>query len=142
MPTAPAARSSPAPEKRAHTRTVDIVVDTLIRATFHRGAEVTIDDAIEGIAATATLLEGRRLPALVDLRGIRSQTAEARAYLSGPHATRVSRAVAIVVDSPVSRVLGNFYLGYNRPEVPTRLFGSLEEAESWLVEQSVTGDDG
>jgi hypothetical protein len=29
-------------------------------------------------------------------------------------------------------VLGNFYLGLNKPLVPTRLFTSEEEAQAWL----------
>ena len=41
-------------------------------------------------------------------------------------------AVALVIDSPLSRVLGNFFLGFNRPETPARLFTSVDEARAWL----------
>lgn len=73
------------------------------------------------------------MPVLVDLRAVRSQSAEARAYLAGPEATKVSAAVALLVASPLSRAIGNFYLGFNRPEVPTRLFTDEIEAERWLL---------
>jgi len=69
---------------------------------------------------------------LVDLRQLKSQSAEARAELAGPRAVRVSRAVALLIGSPLSRVVGNFYLRFNRPETPTRLFSSEEEARAWL----------
>ena len=73
---------------------------------------------------------------------MRSQSAEARALLAGPTATAVSLAVALVVESPLSTVLGNFYLGFNRPETPTRLFTSVAEAEDWLATFQPASDGG
>lgn len=114
------------------TRTAEIAVGPLIRAVFLPGAEVTLADAKENIALTARLTAGRRLPACIDLRRLRSQSAEARAYLAGPEADAVSLAVALVVSSPLSRMIGNFYLGFNRPNVPTRLFDDEASALTWL----------
>ncbi|MBX7190928.1 MAG: hypothetical protein K1X94_02665 [Sandaracinaceae bacterium] len=119
--------------ERWRTRTCDLVLrDGLIHATFLPEAEVGLEDAQENIARTAELARGARLPVLVDLREIRSQSAEARAHLAGPEADAVSSAVALVIGSPLSRMVGNFFLGFNRPNVPTRLFTSVDDAESWL----------
>lgn len=115
------------------TRTCTLWVDGFVRGRFHEGAEVSADDARENLAVTARLAEGRRRPVLVDLRPVRSQSAEARAVFAGPEATAVSLAVALVTGSPLTRVLGNFFLGFNRPEVPTRLFKTVAEAEAWLA---------
>lgn len=123
----------PEPNRRA-TKTCTFERGSIIRARFLAGVELTLDEARANIAATAELTEGRRMPVLVDLRGVRSQSAEARAYLAGPEATRVSAAVALLVASPLSRAIGNFYLGFNRPEVPTRLFTNELEAERWLMD--------
>lgn len=112
----------------------------LLRARFHDGADVNGEDARANLDATARLVAGRRAPALIDLRPVRSQTAEARALFAGPDAARVSAAVALLVGSPLSRVLGNFYLRFNRPETPTRLFGSEEEAARWLRAVAAGGD--
>lgn len=120
------------PPDCARTRTCAIWLDGIVRARFHDGAEVTLADAQENVALTARLAGGRRLPVLVDLRHVRSQSGEARAYFAGPAATAVSLAVALVIASPLSRVLGNFYLGFNKPQTPTRLFTSPIEAEGWL----------
>lgn len=104
----------------------------VIFGRFHDAAVVDLNDARENVAATATLTAGERLPVLIDLRGIRSQSAEARAYFAGPAATAVTQAVALIIGSPLSRVIGNFFLGFNRPETPARLFTSVHEAEDWL----------
>ncbi len=114
------------------TRTCVLWADTLVRGRFLDGAEVTGEDAAENIAVTTRLTGGRRFPVLVDLRSVRSQSAEARAYQAGPEALRVTLAVALIIGSPLSRMIGNFYLGFNKPPVPTRLFTSVSEAEDWL----------
>jgi hypothetical protein len=93
---------------------------------------VTLDDARANVALCLQRNAGRRRPLLVDLREAKSQTAEARAYLAGPEGLAVSQAVGLLIGSPVSRVLGNFYLGLNKPSIPTRLFTSDEEALAWL----------
>ncbi len=120
------------------TRTCAFRMDRLMWARFHDGAEVDLADAKENLAATAKLASGKRIAVLVDLRPIRSQTAAARAYFASPEAEAVCAAVALVVGSPLSRMLGNFYLGFNRPITPTRMFNSEADAAAWL-EQFVDG---
>lgn len=126
------AETEDAPADALRTRTCALWIDRVVRGRFFPGAEVELADAAENVAATARLTGGRALPALIDLRAVRAQSAEARAYLAGPEATRVANAVALLIESPLSRMVGNFYLGFNRPEVPTRLFTSEGEALAWL----------
>lgn len=121
------------PPGAERTRTCAIWLDGIVRARFHDRADVGADDARENLALTKRVTNGRRLPVLVDLRGVRSQSAEARRLFAGPAASAVSLAVGLVVESPLSRVVGNFYLGFNRPETPTRLFTSIADAEAWLT---------
>lgn len=144
------ARAAPAPPHRtmtaaaeATTRTCTLsLAEGLLVARFLPGAEVTGDDARENLAATGALCAGRRAPVLVDLRVLKSQSPEARAVLAGPEAARVSRAVALLIGSPLSRVLGNFYLRINRPETPTRLFSSEAEARAWLLQVGGASGEG
>jgi len=100
----------------------------IVHGQFYDGAEVSLEDARENLSATGRLTQGQRRPVLVDWRAARSQSAEARALFAGPAATAVTVAVALVTSSPLSRVLGNFFLGFNRPETPARLFTSVEAA--------------
>jgi hypothetical protein len=103
-----------------------------VRATVQNGAEMDLQDAKEALATTERVARGERRPVLVDLRGIRSQTREARQYFVGEEATRVSAAVALLVGSPVSRVVGNFFLRLNVQRTPTQLFTNEAEAIAWL----------
>lgn len=120
------------PPNAIKTRTCSLWFDRFVYGRFHDGAEVSGADAHENLRVTLQLTGSNRAPVLVDLRPLRSQSAEARAAFAGPDAVRVTLACALVMDSPLSRMIGNFYLGFNRPPLPTRLFNSVAGAEEWL----------
>jgi hypothetical protein len=106
--------------------------DGIARIIHVPGAEVTLEDAQETMAAYRKLNEGKRRPLFVDTKTMKSLAREARHYYASEEAARVASAVAIIVGTPVSRVLGNFYLGLSNPHLPSRLFSSEEEALTWL----------
>ena len=69
----------------------------------------------------------------LDLRQIKSQTREARDYYGGEESGRCFSAAAVLVESPVSRLLGNFFIGFNKStNAPLKLFTSEQEAIEWL----------
>jgi len=103
----------------------DGIIQTVISLP---NARESLEDAKANIAAATTLSPGKRRPKLVDMRAVQGIDREARAYYSGGFAT----AVALLVGSPVTRVMANFFIGLNKPPVPTRLFTSEDEAVAWL----------
>ncbi|HEX9439902.1 MAG TPA: hypothetical protein VF909_09480 [Roseiflexaceae bacterium] len=117
------------------TRTARHYLDELgiFHTINHPGVEQTLEAARENLQATVELSGGQRRPLLVDIRQIKSQTREARDYYTGPEGTRCFSAAAMLVDSPVSRLLGNFMIGFNKSSsVPGKLFSSEAEAIEWL----------
>jgi hypothetical protein len=42
---------------------------------------------------------------------------------------------ALVGSSAFGRAVGSVFLGLSRPRVPTRMFGSFEEAVAWIREK-------
>ncbi len=106
--------------------------DGIVRLIWVPGAEVTMADARESMAAYLTINQGRQRPMLVDTSTMKSLAREARHYYASEEAASLATAVALIVGTPVSRVLGNFYLGLSNPQLPTRLFVSEAEAVEWL----------
>lgn len=102
-----------------------------VRCDHPDGAEVSGEDARDVMHAIATLADGGPTPLLVDLRGTRSASREARKTF---RASQVPSKVAMYVDSPLSRTLANFFIGVARPDVPTKVFTDLDEAEGWLLD--------
>lgn len=108
--------------------------DGICRIVYVPGAEVTLQDAQEIMAAYKKINQGKRLPLFIDTKRMRSLSREARSYFASEEAAECACAAAIVVGTPVSKVLGNFYLGLSNPHLPSRLFSSEEKALTWLKE--------
>ena len=100
--------------------------------------QVNADTVVtEGLARRAVeqlsmFASGLEVPAVVDIRGVRFADRAARDVFAEDLDFEI--ATAIVVESSLSRNLGNLYLRVSRPTRPTRLFGSLEEATQWASE--------
>jgi hypothetical protein len=105
--------------------------DSIARTVVKENAEVKLEDAMEN-SKCINELEGPALFALlIDSRAIKSITKEARDYFS--MRGRESRVIgfAILIDSPLSTIIGNFFMGLNRPRVPMRLFTDEVKALDW-----------
>src|SRR5687768_5882136 len=70
-------------------------------------------------------------PILCDIRGIRNIDIAARDFLA-KEGSSYTKGVAVVVDTPMTKIIGNFYLGLNKPVAPTKMFTAKEEALAFL----------
>ena len=111
---------------------VEPPTDGIIRVRVKTGADIETADAEECVRAMHALIDERPRPTLIDLTRLRSISHEARAYFSGPATERVTRAAAMVVSSPLSRAVGNFFLVMNKTRFPIRMFTSEDDAVHWL----------
>ena len=106
--------------------------DGIIRSVANANSEETLPTAKANIAAIAHVAGGVPRPVLVDLTGVKSISRDARAYYTSEEAATHYTAAAMLVGSPLSRVIGNFYIGLNRLPKPTRLFTAEDGALEWL----------
>jgi hypothetical protein len=114
--------------------TVTLRDDGIVEYRYDEGIIVDLEVARGAIEAAQTILDGSH-PALVFIDGVRTVTRPARSFFANDDLNReVSNRVALVTRTPVARVLGNFFLGLNKPRFPTRLFTSEEEAVRWLAQ--------
>jgi hypothetical protein len=120
------------------TRTANIWRDErgFVRVVIKPGARLDLADAEAIIAAEAALGEGQKVACLADIREIKSVTREARLYFTGEAARATMGAQAVLVGSPLSVAIGNFYGLYAVP-FPIRLFTSEEKAANWLLKRRV-----
>lgn len=115
------------------TRTARIWRDEggFIRIVILPDARLEIQDARAIIDAEAQLGQGQKVTSLADIREIKSVTREARLHFTGEEAGAVIEAQAVLVGSPLSVVIGNFYGLYGVP-YHIRLFTVEEKAIAWL----------
>ena len=106
--------------------------DGIVRSVSLPDIEQTLEGARDNIAAVARVSRGVRRPVLADLTGAKSISRQARMYYAGAEATARYAAVALLVGSPLSRVLGRFVLAMSRPARPVQMFTSEDDALAWL----------
>lgn len=106
--------------------------DGIARTVVDAGAEVDVEEAKENTEAVFSLYKDKKFPLLIDSRHIKYITKEARDHFSIRNRETLITAFAVLIDSPLSRVIGNFFMGLNKPSVPARLFTKEEEAIKWL----------
>lgn len=99
---------------------------------FREGCRVTAENTPEVVHAHLAAAGGAKRLTLADVRGVRAASREALALGASSEVAAVTRRMAILVGSPVSRVLGNLFIRVRRPDFPTRLFGDEGSARAWL----------
>jgi hypothetical protein len=106
--------------------------DGICRVNHPDNVHVTLEEARAMIAAIARLRKEDLLPVLIDASPLKSVESEARKFLAGEETTRCTLACAFLVQSTPSRIIGNFFIRFNKPPFPCRLFKSENEALQWL----------
>lgn len=97
-------------------------------------AEIDIPEAKENTEAVYSFYIGKKFPLLIDAREVKSISREARQHFSTEGRETCTNAFGIIVKSSLSRVIGNFFMGINKPPLPTKLFDKEEDAVMWLLQ--------
>ena len=95
----------------------------------------TLDQAIEDINAQERIrikLNKQKTRVLIDMSEISEVSKEARDYFANERTAKTQRACALYITSGIGRVIGNFFMGLNKPQTPTKLFTDKKEAIKWL----------
>ena len=108
--------------------------DGIARTKVKQGAQVSLKDSMENSTAVNSFITEKKYPLVVDSREIKSISKEARDHFSiGNRETRIN-SFAIIIQSPISRIIGNLFMSFNKPSVPAKLFNTEEDAIDWLLQ--------
>jgi len=99
-------------------------------------ADLTTEElAVENVDAQERIrdsLNKEKTRVLIDMTTVSEIVKEARDYFANERTSSIQRATALLINSPVSRIIGNFFMGLNKPISPTRLFTDPQKAIKWL----------
>lgn len=70
-------------------------------------------------------------PLISNITHVKNSTKEARDFLASEEGCKGVVAAAILIDSVVGSMIGNFFVRISKPLVPTRLFTNEDEAKKW-----------
>jgi len=130
-----------AEEIETKTEIISLRKDGIVHCIALPDAYITLEDAKENIQAINKVAGGIKSPVLVDIRKSSGAAKEARKYFSSPEVATVQSAVAMLIDSGFSKLMGNFFIGLNKPLFPLKLFTNMDEALEWLAGYSMKKDE-
>jgi len=106
--------------------------DGLLQITVQPGTNTTVADIKEVVIAVGKVSKGLRYPLLIIAGKDATLDTEAMTYMAKGDTDPYSVAEAYLISSISQKLLGNFYLSFNKPVKPTRIFTDKAEAEKWL----------
>jgi hypothetical protein len=104
----------------------------ILQMRVHENAKIGIAEMVENVMSANALANGKKYLKLVEGNKNVSVTKEARDLSAAMKEWDNSIAVALVVKSMTNKIIANFYINFNKPAVPTRIFTTKEKAIEWL----------
>lgn len=118
-------------EYKANHCTVRYYPEGILISTLADDVELSIEDVIDQRKLYYELTKGQPHVILVIAGHHTSATKEARDY-AATHPVPGRLAEAIIIKSISVRILGNVYINFHKPTVPTKMFNKEEDAIEWL----------
>jgi hypothetical protein len=75
---------------------------------------------------------GKAYPTIANIISIKKLTKETRDFLASEEGCEGIAALAILINSSIGSMIGNFWIKINKPLRPTKLFTEEGEAKKWL----------
>ena len=106
--------------------------DGIIQINTKEIDEMCLADFKEIVDVIGMLGEGGKRPVLSIAKGYINIDKEARAFSANKEGTRFTLADAFVLNSFALKLVGNFYLKFDKPIIPTKIFTEEDQAVAWL----------
>lgn len=122
-------------DSRTRTQETDYVTmfiqDGIFQCYFKAMNVMDINVADASVKDRLKFFENTAYPCLFDITEVKETTKEARDFMAN-EGNDLVLASAMVVNSPMLKMMANFYIMVNKPKNPTRLFTDRESALEWL----------
>ena len=114
---------------------ITIVAERIFKVTPFEGIELDANDVYEMRKLYLNFSEGRPFAVLLDAANNFTPTDKARELLATKEFAEKRVAAAFVTRTLANKIVGNFFIKFNRPVSPTKLFTDEIAALEWLKEQ-------
>lgn len=73
-----------------------------------------------------------RHPVVVDITQLKNVSKDVRQYLSSTEAQENLSAAAMISGSLVTRTMFDFFVNFNKPVIPLKMFSNQKDAVNWI----------
>ena len=108
------------------------ITDGIMHITVRPDVFVELHMVQEVVAFQREVQQGKANLVILDVSKAAGVSKEANEYASGKEVEGLQIAMAILISSLPIRLLANFFIKFNKPPAPTKLFNSTESAIAWL----------
>ena len=108
------------------------ICEGIIRLQLNDRVDVKVRDIEEIHEANQKLCDGSKYCLLVIVGKYSSVTPEARELAASKELSKNRISLAFVTNSLAHKLVVNFFIKFNRPNTPTKLFSDENEANMWL----------
>lgn len=119
--------------KKSHENpyAIYLLSDDLLHIIYKKGHCIDLKAAQRIVRDRMMLQNGQELPVLCDIREVRLIDKPARDYLALEGSLWI-KALAFLIDPPVTDMISSFYMGTHPQKVPTGSFTKKSEALEFL----------
>ena len=114
---------------------VYIISDCLFKVIPFEGIELDDIDVREMREVYLRFSKNNAFAILLDATNNFTPTQDARKLLASKEYAEKRIAAAFVTKTLANKIFGNFFINFNKPHSPTKLFTDEESALAWLREQ-------
>lgn len=114
------------------TASVRLRKDGIMHIHIKAGADMELSDALQVLKAMGKLGNRKKFPVLIDCGEFASVDKEVRIFSASKEANIYTSADAVAYHSIAHKLVADFYVSHNKPEIPTEVFPDTELAIEWL----------
>ena len=108
-----------------------MLVDNIVHIIYKKGVIIDLQASKRIVRDRLMFQEERAYPVLCDIRQLRKVDKAARDYLA-LEGSLLIKALAFIIEPPVTDVMTRFYLMTNHPDIPTASFREISKALAYL----------
>ena len=109
--------------------------EKIIHIRFKATDQHGLEEARIVVSAHNQLASGKSCAVLADIQEVTvGADRAARVHYVSEESSKYKLGMAMLVNSPMQRMIGNIFFKLNRPPYPTRLFSQQTDALQWLRE--------
>ena len=112
--------------------TIHLRTDGIMHVHIKEGADMLLQDAVLVVEAIGEIGNSKKFPVYIDCGDYAFIDKEVRTFSASKEANIYTLADAIAYHSLAQKLVDDFYLKQNRPEIPTKIFSEKEKAITWL----------
>jgi hypothetical protein len=106
--------------------------DGIVHVTFRKGIVLDLELQSKLLAINIRITEGKKSYFIYDAEDSVTITKEARDNATKIEHLAPIKASAVVANNLAYRLVANFYMKFNKPKTPYKVFDNLENGIAWL----------